>query len=135
MGEFNLTQAVSVASTYVTTLNSLWSLFVVASFAAAGFGASMEDTFGWWTAAFLIVAYGTFAGAHLRVTAVTTRKLIVIADEVRARLKADPKRFTDYPRSAEAILDNSLDLRAVVAIHLTIDACVVAIILASVRGV
>jgi len=127
MSEFNLSHAVSTLSGYVAAANTLWGLFVVATFAAAGFGASMKDDFGVPTAAMLTIAYLAFAAAHLNALLLNLRVQRVIADEIRASLARAPAGLTEYPLSVRAVVAASYRPAAAVAIHLVIDACVIGV--------
>ena len=131
MREFNLSHAVSSLSTFTGSLNSLWGLYIAASFAAAGFGASKTANFPPHMAALLTVAYLGFAAAHLHALLTNLKSQKAISEEIIDRLQAAPEPLTDYPRSLAATVRIALSPKASLRVHLLIDACVVAIIWAS----
>ena len=132
MRDFNLSHAVSTFSTYAGSLNSLWGLYIVATFAAAGFGASMKEQFNSWTASLLTIAFLAFAAAHLLALMANLRVQNAIAAEVRERLAGASKELTDFPATVGAVVGRTPSRAASLAVHLIIDACVIAIIWASV---
>ena len=131
MREFTLDHVVSAISAYSGMINSLWGLFIIATFSAAGFGASMKDEFTPSIALLLCIAFLAFAAGHLRALIRFSRKQTITADELGERFRSDPEAFTDYPRSVGAILEPALSVRATCLIHLTIDACVIGIVAAN----
>ena len=128
MREFNLGHVISAYSHYSGSVNSLWGLFVAASFSAAGFGASMAERFTVGTALAVTIAYLLFAAGHLYVIVTYGKKLQAISEEVRTRLEANPADFTDYPRSAAIFFRPVLSPSQSVLIHIGIDACVASIV-------
>lgn len=132
MRDFNLSHALSTFSTYVGALNSLWGLYIVATFAAAGFGASMKEQFNTGTAALMSIAFLAFTAAHLVAVMSNLRVQKAIAAEVLKRL-ADPET-TDFPATVGAVVGRTPSRGAMLAVHLTIDACVIAVIWASVSN-
>ena len=131
MREFTIDHAVSAISAHTGSLNSFWGLFIVATFSAGGFGASMGDEFTPSIAAILCIAFLAFATAHLRILLMTLRKQAILIDEVRGRFQADPESFTDYPRSVVAMLEPTFSVRITLLVHLTIDACVIGVVAAA----
>ena len=128
MSEFNLSHVVSAFLVCTNSVISLWGLFIVATFAAAGFGASFGNGFDAGTAAMMTIGYLAFAIAHGMAIRAGLETQRVIAAEVRSRLAAAPDGFTDYPKSVARILDTSTSLPVSLAVHLVIDACVVGVI-------
>lgn len=128
MREFNLGHVISAHSHYSGSANSLWGLFVAASFSAAGFGASMAEEFTLSTALAVTAAYLLFAAGHLYAIVTFVKKLRAISDEVRQRLQASPAEFTDYPRTAAIFFGPVLTPARSMLIHVGIDACVVVIL-------
>jgi len=127
MREFNLSHAVSAYSTYASAMNSLWGLYIVATFSAAGFGATMGRRFTTDIALILTIAYLAFAAGHLRALMVTLNRQKIIAAEVIEQLQAGGETLTPYPRSIAAITAKALSPTAIWVIHLTIDACIVGV--------
>ncbi|MGZ8286006.1 MAG: hypothetical protein ACXW27_03835 [Allosphingosinicella sp.] len=132
MRDFNLSHAVSTFSTYGGSLNSLWGLYIVATFAAAGFGASMNEQFNTWTASLMTIAFLAFAAAHLLALMANLRVQKAISAEVLERLGGAAKETTDFPATVRAVVGRTPSRTASLAVHLTIDACVIAVIWASV---
>lgn len=128
MREFKLSDVVSAFLFCSSSVISLWGLFIVATFAAAGFGASFGNRFDAGTATMLTVGYLAFAIAHWVAIRAGLQTQRVIADEVRSRLAAGPDDLTDYPMSVARILDTPTSLPVSLAVHLVIDACVVGVI-------
>ena len=128
MPEFNLSHVISSHSHYSGAVNSLWGLFVAASFSAAGFGASMAGQFSLETALAVTVAYLLFAAGHLSAIVTFVKKLQVISEEVRERFDSNPAEFTDYPRTAGIFFGPVLTPSRSMLIHVGIDVCVVAIL-------
>jgi hypothetical protein len=132
MREFNLANAIVAFSTYSGTLSTLWGLYIAATFAAAGFGASMKEQFTTQTALLMTAAFLAFTGARLRAVMANLKVLRSIRSEVLNRLEAGPAEITDYPATVTAALSIALSPAASVAVHVVIDLCVVAVIWASV---
>jgi hypothetical protein len=130
MREYNLSHAVSTFSTYGSALNSLWGLYIVATFAAAGFGASMKEQFNTGTASLLTIAFLAFTAAHLAALMANLRVQKAIAAEVLKRL--GDAETTDFPATVGAVVGRTPSRGAMLAVHLIIDACVIAVIWASV---
>lgn len=128
MREFNLGHVISAHSHYSGSVNSLWGLFVAASFSAAGFGASMAEKFTVATALTVTIAYLLFAAGHLLAIVTFVRKLRVISDEVRARFEANPGDFTEYPRTADIYFGAVLSPAQSALVHVAIDVCIVLIL-------
>jgi hypothetical protein len=129
MSEYNLANAVSSFTTYTSAAQSIWALYTVAGFTAAGFGASLDDQFTGQAALLLAAAYSAFAFAHLHVALGNVSARETIAAEVCARLHTSPA-LTDYPRSVEAILYVASGRKFTYALHAIIDTCVIGMILA-----
>ncbi|HET9639757.1 MAG TPA: hypothetical protein VFP12_11160 [Allosphingosinicella sp.] len=135
MRDFNLSHAVSTYSTYVASMNSLWGLYIVATFAAAGFGASMKEQFNAWTALLMTISFLAFAAAHLSGLMANLRVQKAISAEVMERLGGASEE-TDFPATVGAVVGRTGHRGLSLAVHLVIDACVVAIIWSSVsKGV
>lgn len=132
MREFNLANAVGTFSTYSGMLSTLWGLYVAATFAAAGFGASMKEQFTPETALLMTVAFLAFTGAHLCGIMTILRGLVAIRSEILSRMEAGSEQITDYPATVTAALSIALSPAASVAVHVVIDLCVVAVIWSSV---
>jgi hypothetical protein len=128
MREFDLGHVISAHSHYSGSLNSLWGLFVAASFSAAGFGASMASKFTVGMALAVTIAYLIFAAGHLFAILTFVKKLREISGEVCARFEANPADFTDYPRTAAVFFGPVLSPSQSVLIHMGIDACIVIIL-------
>jgi hypothetical protein len=128
MREFNLGHVIAAHSHYSGSLNSLWGLFVAASFSAAGFGATMAGRFSIETVVAVTIAYLLFATGHLYSVVTFVNKLRVISDEVRARMGANPAEFTDYTRTATIYFGPVLTPSLSILIHVGIDVCIVCIL-------
>lgn len=132
MREYDLANAVTTFSTYSAMLTTLWGLYIAATFAAAGFGASMNDDFTPTTALLMTVAFLAFAAAHLRGILVIDRGLVSIRTEILGRLQATSGEVTDYPRTVTAALAIALSPTASFAVHVVIDTCVIAVLWSSI---
>jgi hypothetical protein len=130
--EYNLADAVATFSTYSGLLTTLWGLYIAATFAAAGFGASMNEDFTPRTALLMTVAFLAFAAAHLRGIMVVDKGLVSIRTEILGRLKTAPAEITDYPGTVTAALSIALSPAASFAVHVVIDLCVVAVLWSSI---
>jgi hypothetical protein len=126
MREFDLSHAVSTFATHSGRQSSLWGLYIAATFAAAGFGAKEQLTVR--AATFVTLGFLAFAMAHLRATMSVLKTLTAIRGEVLGRLESAPAEVTDYPVTIRATMGLALSPSASLAMHLVIDACVVAVI-------
>jgi hypothetical protein len=132
MREYNLANAVETFSTYSGLLTTLWGLYIAATFAAAGFGATMNDDFTPRTALLMTVAFLAFTAAHLRGIMVVDKGLMTIRAEILTRLQSGPGEITDYPQTVAAALSTALSPAASIAVHVVIDLCVVAVLWSSI---
>lgn len=134
MRDFNLSHAVATYSSYGGSLNSLWGLYIVATFAAAGFGASMKEQFNTGTASLMTIAFLAFTAAHLSALMANLRIQKAISAEVLERMGGTSKVTTDFPATVRAVVGRTPSRAASIAVHLIIDACVIAVIWASVSN-
>jgi hypothetical protein len=133
LDNYKLLDAVSLFSQQITIVNNLWTVYVVATFAAAGFGASSLPSYQHNTSLLitigLSIGYWAFTLGHFR--------LLMQALSIKNQLKLD---IADH--LATGINDNGIPFRnsllclintvnppwIVVCIHIVIDLCVTFII-------
>ena len=125
MSEFGLSDAVSSFSHQSSVTATLWGIYVAATFAAAGFGFSLEDNFTYPLAAFLSVGFLSFTIGHLHLLMHSIRIQSHLRDEILAYLNEAPTAFAGSIRS---ICGNSSKLGPSVAAHIIIDICVLLLI-------
>ncbi|WP_057835056.1 hypothetical protein [Bradyrhizobium jicamae] len=124
MDKFELNHAVSLFTQQTTTINSLWTVYVAATFAAAGYGFSVSPLSpiiaGAVTLGFLVFTFGNW-------------KLLKQGLQINRQLQKD---ITDFIQSAAESNPFKLSIKKLVStanppwislvIHLWIDFCVVA---------
>ena len=124
MDKFELNHAVSLFTQQTTTINSLWTVYVAATFAAAGYGFTVSPLSPIIAAAvtlgFLAFAFGNW-------------KLLKQGLQINRQLQKD---ITDFMQSASTGNPFELSIKKLIstanppwislAIHLWIDFCVVA---------
>lgn len=101
-----------------SAMHNLWTVFVVATFAAAGFGSSGDLSF--WVAPAVSVGFCLFAGGHLELLRQTLR----VVEAIRCDLEKLPPGGTLLPETLKICAANPNPLGKSVIIHLGIDACV-----------
>ena len=135
MKDFDLSDAVSNYTHQSSSIETLWGIFVAATFAGAGFGISLGDRFTYPLAAFLTVGFAAFALGHLALL----RQHIHTQSDLRADIldhldksKANPSPFENSIRS---ICRNSSKLGASTLAHGVIDFCVLLLIWSQAAGI
>ena len=133
MGKFDVGQAVQLFSENTSHINSLWGVYVVATFAAAGFGASSQGiTIG--AAILVTIGFWAFTLGHLR--------LLVQALNINHRLKADilgalvegGDDAGRFKASIEYLAKTANPPWVSVLIHLLIDVCATAALWSGTRA-
>lgn len=126
MAEFEVSNAVTLFSQENTAINNLWQVYVVATFAAAGYGLSSKDL-SWQAAAAVTCGFLVFTAGNL--------SLILQAIRINRSLKADllnaypaanatnPAR--PYEESIRCLANTANRASFSIAAHLIIDVCVV----------
>ena len=128
MKEFVLSNAVVSLAQFTSAIGSLWGLFVAATFAAAGFGISMDNRFTAPMALFLTFGYLAFALGHFYFIMHNVRAQQRISREILAYVAAADPPVTDFPETIRAICANESKAWASVVTHVVIDVCVLLII-------
>jgi hypothetical protein len=128
MREFDLSDAVASFSQHTSSIGTLWGIYVAATFAAAGFGISLGDSFTPLIAVFLGIGFLSFAWGHWHLL----RQHLAIQDALREDILADLARSDPdsgpFTRSIRSICDNRSNLLWSTAAHVAIDLCVILII-------
>jgi hypothetical protein len=101
-------------------MHNLWTIFVVATFAAAGFGA--QASLSWPVAAAVTAGFWLFALGHLRLL----RQTLALIAALQKDLAALPPAALTKTREQLAGIGNRFEIAR--AIHLGIDLCVTAAI-------
>lgn len=101
-----------------SAMHNLWTVFVVATFAAAGFGASGDLSF--WVALAVTIGFCLFAGGHLALLRQTLR----VVEAIRCDLEKIPLAGTLLPETLKESAANPNPLPKSTIIHLGIDLCV-----------
>jgi hypothetical protein len=123
MSKYELSDAVSLFSQFTAIINNLWTVYVAATFTAAGFGissslhvsVSIAVTIGFW--AF------TLGHLHLLRQALAVSK--TLGNEISSALASETDGVGTQFQASIRVLANAVNpTRAPIAIHLLIDVCV-----------
>lgn len=125
MAKFDVVHAVQLFSENTGTINNLWGLYIVATFAAAGFGAS-SDSISIGAAIVVTVGFWAFALGHLQ--------LLVQALNLNRRLKTDisvallegAEDAGRFMPSIRYLISTANPPWISISIHLLIDVCATA---------
>ncbi len=124
MSRYELSDAVGLFSEYTSIINNLWTVYVVATFAAAGFGISAA---GMHTAVAMAVTVGfwAFTLGHLHLLRQALAVTRALGREIDAALSRDQDGADSQFRSSISVLAKAVNpLGSPTAIHLLIDVCV-----------
>lgn len=126
MAKFDLVHAVQLFSENMGTINNLWGVYVVATFAAAGFGASSESiSIG--TAIVVTVGFWAFALGHLKLlTQALNLNLRLETDILSALREADAEDAGRFKSTIQYLASTANPPWVSVSIHLLIDFCATA---------
>ena len=122
----SLNDAVGHYVNYTSRIAALWTVFVAATFAAAGFNGIASSNFSPFSRAFLSVGYIAFSCGHWILLRQTILISQTMAREIGAWL-ADGES-TKFRDSVRAIISHNSNLAYSLGTHLVIDACVLLII-------
>jgi hypothetical protein len=137
MKEFDLSHAVTSLSHYASATGTLWGIFAAATFAASGFGISMEERFTTPIALFLTIGFLAFAIGHWYFIQHHVGVQRRIATEILSYLKTSGSSATDFPDSIRAICESEvkestlfrvLGIETSTLTHVAIDICVLLVI-------
>lgn len=122
MGKLELPHAVTLFTQQTTTINSLWTVYVAATFAAAGYGFSAKGLSPI-TAAAVTVGFLAFAFGNWKLIRQGLRINQALSADLRAALGADPGQPFAWTITALAGTANAFWISR--SIHILIDACVI----------
>jgi hypothetical protein len=129
MSDFKLTDAVTLFSQEATAISSLWTVYVAATFAAAGYGFTATDS-SVVQATALTLGFSAFAIGHWSLLNQALSISTTLRNEILSALSSDPKN--QFKSSIEALAGTANPPRVSLVIHLLIDACVIVILWAHV---
>ena len=129
--KFGLSDAVNLFTHQVATINTLWAVYVAATFAAAGYGLSVDQGLdyrlaGTVAAGFLAFAIGNWVLLKQALTIART-----LQQDIRAALAAD--KANPFAASLHAVAATANAPWISLMFHVFIDACVVIAICMQVR--
>jgi hypothetical protein len=129
LAKFETSHAVTLFTQQTTIINGLWTVYVVATFAAAGYGLSSN---GLSPVAALAVTFGflAFAGGNLSLICQALRINVELGNNLKADLgKPDPGALdnsnTTYDSAICCLAETANPPCISVAIHVFIDVCVI----------
>ena len=126
MAKFDVVHAVQLFSENTGTINNLWGIYVVATFAAAGFGASSESI-SIWTAIVVTVGFWAFALGHLSLlTQALTLNRHLAADIMGALREGNADDAGKFKSAIQYLASTANPPWTSIAIHLLIDVCATA---------
>jgi hypothetical protein len=129
--KFGLSDAVTLFTHQVATINTLWAVYVAATFAAAGYGLSVAQGLAYRLAATVASGFLAFAIGNW----VLLRQSLTIARtlqrDIRAALSADPEN--PFASSLHAVAATANAPWISLVFHVFIDTCVVLAIWMQVR--
>lgn len=105
-----------------STMHNLWTVYVVATFAAAGFGSSGDRSFI--VAVAVTIGFWLFTCGHLALL----RQTLLVVEAIRLDLAEVKLPNTLLPRTLKESAGNANPLLNSTLIHLGIDLCVTAAI-------
>jgi hypothetical protein len=132
MREYDLSDAVTSLSHYSSATGTLWGIFAVATFTAAGFGISMGERFTFLIALFLTIGFAAFAVGHAYFIIHHLKVQRTISKDILRHL-TETKMPTDFAESIKAVCAPENKLLVSLTTHGVIDACVFIIIWSTVR--
>jgi hypothetical protein len=131
MPEFKLPDSVNLFSQEKTAIANLWTVYVAATFAAAGYGFSAERlTLA--TATALTLGYSAFALGHWSLLEQSLTISSRLKGDIRSAIAGDSEK--PFKSSIEALVNRANPVWVSRTIHLVIDACVIVIIWARIFG-
>ncbi|MGQ0446283.1 MAG: hypothetical protein ACT4O2_14455 [Beijerinckiaceae bacterium] len=130
MSEFKLPTAIPLFSQEKTTITSLWTVYVAATFAAAGYGFS--GTLNCPTAIAVTVGFLAFASGHFVLLKQSVDLSLKIKGDVKNAIDADQEK--QFKSSIKGLVDNANPPWVSLTAHLIIDLCVIVSIWSRVTG-
>lgn len=132
MSEFKLPNAVSLFSQEKTTITSLWTVYVAATFAAAGYGFS-ADRLNVFTASAVTLGFSAFAFGNWKLLKQSLTINKDLQKTIRAAVACDQDK--QFESSLKVLIDNANPIWVSLMIHLFIDSCVIVAIWTRVKVV
>jgi hypothetical protein len=129
MSEFKLPNAITLFSQEKTTITNLWTVYVAATFAAAGYGFS-GPPLNCLTA--IAVTFSAFSFGNWKLLKQSLEINIIIKKDVRDAIDGD--QDNQFKSSIELLVANANPLWVSRTIHLFIDLCVIVSIWSRVSG-
>ncbi len=123
MSEFKLPDAITLFSQEKTTITNLWTVYVVATFAAAGYGFSDHPSLNCLTAVAVTFGFSAFSFGHWKLLKQSLDINIILQNDVRDAIKGD--QDNQFKSSIEVLVANANPLWVSRTIHLFIDLCVI----------
>lgn len=119
---YRLSDAVALFMQQTAIMTTLWTVYVAATFAGAGFGIS-SPALDWRVAAAVTIGFWLFTLGHLALLRQTLRVLQVVRGEIaEAVARADDR--LQFRGTLVKISRTSNPVRVAVAVHCGIDLCV-----------
>src|SRR5687767_13810499 len=103
MREYDLSNAVTSLGHYSSATGTLWGIFAVATFTAAGFGITMGERFTALIALFLTIGFGAFAIGHIYFIIHHLRVQRTISKDILRHLADTVSAPTAFTESIKAI--------------------------------
>ena len=125
MTQFDISHAVQLFSDNTDTINNLWGIYVVATFAAAGFGASSKHiSIG--TAIVVTIGFWAFALGHLSLLTQALNLNLQLEMDISSALGSDPDGAGPFKPTIQYLAGSADPPWISVSIHLLIDVCATA---------
>jgi hypothetical protein len=131
MSEFKLPNAITLFSQEKTTITSLWTVYVVATFAAAGYGIS-DANLNCLTASAVTFGFSTFSFGHWQLLRQSLEINIIIEKDVRNAIDRD--QDNPFKSSIKVLIANANPIWVSRTFHLFVDLSVILSIWSRVSG-
>jgi len=120
MSDFNISHAIALFSQEKTTITSLWTVYMIATFAAAGYGLA-GTPLNCSTALAVTIGFLAFAVGHWQLLSQSLAVSETLKTEIRGALTSEPN--SQFKSSIEVLVGKTSPLWYALATHLFIDTC------------
>jgi hypothetical protein len=128
VGGFNLKDAIDLLYKQTAIINSLWTVYVAATFAAGGFSAlAGEVKTKEWIAVALTIAFGAFTFGHWKMLRPELVARWTLREEINAALSKEEPDLR-FGKSLHVLADTASKPYRGLIVHVSIDTCVIAAI-------
>jgi hypothetical protein len=126
VSKYELPDAVSLFSKYTSITNDLWTVYVIATFAAAGFGMSgKNDEFNLAGTIAVTLGFWAFTLGHLHLLRQALVVSKTLANDIHSALATDKGGVDTHFKASIGVLAKATSGTGTsIAIHLIIDVCV-----------